>query len=136
MANFMLIHGAWHGGWCWHKVVAELSRRGHRVVAPDLPAHGDDSTTRELVTLEAYADRVVEHLDDVSGPVCLVGHSMGGMVISAVGERVPERIERLVARARHGAVSGLEFLNATHLRTYHQRTTVRHHGATACTSRR
>lgn len=111
MANFMLIHGAWHGGWCWHKVVAELSRRHHRVLAPDLPSHGDDPTPRERVTLESYVDSVVEHLDGLAGPVCLVGHSMGGMVISAVGERVPERIKRLVYLCAFVPADGMSLLS-------------------------
>jgi pimeloyl-ACP methyl ester carboxylesterase len=112
MANFMLIHGAWHGGWCWHKLVAELSRRGHRALAPDLQAHGHDATPRDRVTLDAYADSVIEHLNDFAGPVCLVGHSMGGMVISAVGQRVPERLERLVYLCAFVPADGMSLLSS------------------------
>ena len=46
MATFVLVHGAWHGAWCWDKVVPLLEAKGHTVVAPDLPGHGDDETPR------------------------------------------------------------------------------------------
>jgi pimeloyl-ACP methyl ester carboxylesterase len=96
MASFVLVHGAWHGGWCWHKVVAELQRLGHRAIAPDLPGHGEDATPAEKVDLLAYADRVCACIEAESEPVVLVGHSMGGLVISESAERLPDRIHSLV----------------------------------------
>ena len=111
MASFVLVHGAWHGGWCWHKTVAELEKLGHDVIAPDLPAHGDDSTPVCEVDLRSYATRICERLDDVEGRVVLVGHSMGGLVISEVAERVPERIHCLVYLAAILPVTGESFAN-------------------------
>lgn len=93
--EFVLVHGAWHGAWCWHRLTPLLEAGGARVVAPDLPGHGDDRTPAAEVTMEAYVDRVAEAVDACDGPVELVGHSMGGMVISAVAERIPERIAGL-----------------------------------------
>ncbi|HYW04037.1 MAG TPA: alpha/beta fold hydrolase [Gammaproteobacteria bacterium] len=96
MSTYVLIHGAWHGGWCWAKLAPLLEAQGHTVVAPDLPGHGDDATPTERVTLQAYADRVCEVLDAQSEPVVLVGHSMGGIVITQAGEQRPDRIRALV----------------------------------------
>ena len=58
MATCLLIHGAWHGGWCWRKVLPLVERKGHVALAPDLPGHGDDKTPTAAVTLQAYADRI------------------------------------------------------------------------------
>jgi pimeloyl-ACP methyl ester carboxylesterase len=94
--NFVLVHGAWHGAWCWKKVVPELTRRGHTVAAPDLPGLGDDRTPAGGVTLEDYAKRIAMVLDAQPERSVLVGHSMGGIAISAAAELRPEKILRLV----------------------------------------
>ena len=94
--TMLLVHGAWHGAWCWQGITPRLEAAGVNVIAPDLPGHGTDSTPRNQVTLDAYADRVIAAISGRSDRITLVGHSMGGVVISAVAERVPERIARLV----------------------------------------
>ena len=98
MATFVLVHGGWHGGWCWQKVIPFLEGAGHAVHAP---------------TLTGLAERAAElspdigldtHIQDVAGllqeknlqGVILVGHSYGGMVITGVVDAVPERIAHLV----------------------------------------
>lgn len=96
MGTYVLIHGAWHGGWCWDKVVSLLKKEGHKVEAPDLPGHGRDKTSIPEVSLEAYVDRVCQILDAQSEPVILVGHSMAGMVITQAAEYRPEKIKTLV----------------------------------------
>jgi pimeloyl-ACP methyl ester carboxylesterase len=96
MSTFVLVHGAWHGRWAWEKVVPLLEEAGHKVEAPDLRGHGDDKTPVPEVSLQSYADRVSEVLDGQSEPVILVGHSMGGIVISEVAERHPEKVRLLV----------------------------------------
>ena len=60
MAAYVLIHGAWHGGWCWDKVAELLRKAGHSVGTPDLPGHGADTTPLDLITLERYVDRALE----------------------------------------------------------------------------
>lgn len=95
-ATFILVHGAWHGGWCWRQVAARLVRLGHAVARPDLPGHGDDHTPMADITLEAYVARVQQVVEAAEPPVVLVGHSMGGVVISEVAERVPGHVDQLV----------------------------------------
>jgi pimeloyl-ACP methyl ester carboxylesterase len=94
--HFVLVHGAWHGAWCWYKTVTLLQADGHRVTVLDLPSHGTDGTPAAGVTLAAYAARVIAAIDAAAEPVILVGHSMGGIVISTVAEAVPAKISRLV----------------------------------------
>jgi pimeloyl-ACP methyl ester carboxylesterase len=79
MSTYVLIHGAWHGAWCWGKVVPLLQEKGHRVYTIDLPSHGADQTPVAQVSLKAYTDRVCEVLDGLDEPAILVGHSMGGI---------------------------------------------------------
>lgn len=85
MTTFALVHGAWHGAWCWERLVPELESAGHRTVAMDLPC--DDPSA----TFETYADVVVRALDDVGDDVVLVAHSMGGHTIPLVAARRPVR---------------------------------------------
>jgi pimeloyl-ACP methyl ester carboxylesterase len=96
MSTFILIHGAWHGGWIWDNVARLLRAQGHTVHTPDLPGHGADKTPVNEVTLRAYVDRVAAVIDDCPEPVVLAGHSMGGAVISQTAEERPERISALV----------------------------------------
>lgn len=96
MATFVLVHGAWHGSWCWELIKPLLELRSHRVLTPDLQ-YGDDAEgyqNENIVGL--WADKVASIIDDEVGPVILVGHSRGGLVISEVAERRPDRIEKLV----------------------------------------
>ncbi len=96
MSTYVLVHGAWHGSWCWEKVVPLLRQAGHQVQTLDLPGHGQDRTPIREITLAAYTKRVCETLDAQAEPVILVGHSMGGMVITQVAEERPEKIQTLV----------------------------------------
>ena len=96
MATYVLVHGAFHGGWCWQKVAPLLKVEGHRVDALDLPGHGDDKTPVAGMTLEANANRIRERVEAAGEPVVLVGHSMGGMSVTQAAELVPDRIARLV----------------------------------------
>jgi len=94
--TFVLIAGAWHGAWCWQKIVPLLEAQGHRVRTPDLPATGADISDPAKVTLESWARFVVDLIAAEAEPVILVGHSRGGAVISRVAEILPGRIRRLV----------------------------------------
>jgi pimeloyl-ACP methyl ester carboxylesterase len=96
MATFVLVHGACHGAWCWFKLIPEIEALGHRAVALDLPALGEDRTPVADVTYEMNVERVAGVIEAEREPVVLVGHSMGGATITGTAERVPERIGLLV----------------------------------------
>jgi len=93
MARFLLVHGSAHGAWCWREVVPRLNALGHEAIAIDLPSHGDDPLPTNSATLDLYAQRVIDHLTD---PTIVVGHSMGGYVISHAAEQAPALIDRLI----------------------------------------
>lgn len=96
MARYILVHGAWHGGWCWEEIVPGLEARGHVVVAPDLPGMGPAQEGVAPPTLDDWANFVAD-LARISGEgAILVGHSRGGLVISRAAELAPEAIVRLV----------------------------------------
>jgi pimeloyl-ACP methyl ester carboxylesterase len=96
MATYVLVHGAWHGGWCWHRIVARLEKAGHRALAPDLAGLGRDRTPPAAVTLASWVDAICALIDAENEPVVLVGHSRGGFVISQVAEYRPARVRVLV----------------------------------------
>jgi pimeloyl-ACP methyl ester carboxylesterase len=96
MSTFVLVHGAWHGGWCWHKIVARLQARGHTVHAPDMPGHGTDRAAIADVTLETIVAKIGGVIEAAREPVVLVGHSYGGAVITQTAEHYAESIANLV----------------------------------------
>jgi pimeloyl-ACP methyl ester carboxylesterase len=98
MATYVLVHGGWHGGWCWKKIVPLLRAHGHEVFTPTLTGLGERShLAHPLVDLETHVTDVVNVLvyEDLSD-VILLGHSNGGTLITAVAERVPERLAHLI----------------------------------------
>ncbi|HTI14183.1 MAG TPA: alpha/beta fold hydrolase [Dictyobacter sp.] len=97
MSTYVLVHGAWHGAWCWYRIIPLLEKQGHKVIAPDLPGHGADrSVTIAAGTLRSYTDRIKSIVEAQDEPVILVGHSLGGAVISQVAEEVPASVKKLV----------------------------------------
>jgi len=98
MADYLLVHGAWHGGWCWRRVAPLLRDAGHGVFTPTLTGLGERAhLAHEEIDLNTHVQDVVAVLEceDLSG-VILVGHSYAGMVISGAAERAADRIRRLV----------------------------------------
>lgn len=106
MTNYVLIHGAFHGGWCWSEVSAGLEAAGHNVVAPDLPGAGDDNTPLGDVTLALVVERVVETLRVLKEPAVLVGHSNGGVIVTQAAAQVPQMVSRLVYLAAFRPLHG------------------------------
>ncbi len=98
MAAFLLVPGAWLGGWCWRDVASHLRAEGHTVVAATLTGLGERAHLLDRQTgLDTHVDDIValmhyRYLKDL----VLVGHSYGGTVITAVAERVPDQIQSLV----------------------------------------
>ncbi len=99
MAGFVLIHGSWHGGWCFDQLAQLLRARGHAVVAPTLPGMGGTAAELAAVTLDGWAEFAVDQCRalraQAGGPVVLAGHSRGGLVVSTAAERDPQAMDGL-----------------------------------------
>ena len=98
MATFVLVHGAWAGGWKWRFVAPLLRRARHEVFTPTLTGLGERGHLASAdIDLEVHVEDVVALLEmEDLREVVLVGHSYGGMVVTGVAERAPGRIRRLV----------------------------------------
>lgn len=97
MTTFVLVHGAWHSGAAWDRVVPLLEAAGHRALAPDLTGCGGRADLiGPEVGLDTHVDDVARLLDKQDESVVLVGHSYAGMVITGAANRVPEKVFRLV----------------------------------------
>lgn len=94
--TYVLVHGAWQAPYVWNAVSSDLLHQGHKVIVIELPGHGADTTPPQNLTLDVYRDQVIKGLSDLAGKVILVGHSMAGMVITHVAEKIPFRIRKLV----------------------------------------
>lgn len=114
MARMVLVHGAFGRAACWDRVVPGLRAAGHDVEAIDLPGAGEDQTPVAEVTLDGYAQRVCEVLA-AGPPAVLVGHSMGGMVITQAASWRPEQIARLVYVAAFVPWDGQSLIDMTRL---------------------
>ncbi len=102
MSSYVLVHGAWHGGWCWDDVADGLRARGHDVVAIDLPEHDrPGTTTRIWATLGHYVEAVAGAVAAAPEPPVLVGHSMGGHVVQRFLESGSAARGVLVASVPH-----------------------------------
>lgn len=94
--TFILVHGAFQDASGWTDTIAALEAAGHKAIAVQLPGRGEDKTPLSDITLATYRDAVIAVIEAQDAPVILVGHSFGGMVISAVAEAIPAKIEALV----------------------------------------
>lgn len=98
MADYVLVHGAWHGAWCWRDVTRELVQRGHRVHAVTLTGLGDRKHLMSpLITLETHIADVINTIEaEELADVVLAVHSYAGMLGTAVADRLPRRLKHLV----------------------------------------
>ena len=99
MARFILVHGAWHGGWCWDEVSPRLTELGHQVRAPDLPGMGADAASGHVATLDEWAMFIAGIASAQDEPAILVGHSRGGIVISRAASSSIDMIRPLAIPA-------------------------------------
>jgi pimeloyl-ACP methyl ester carboxylesterase len=106
MSSIVLVHGAWSDASAWDVVRGQLIASGHQVAAPNLPAHGSDTTAPAQASLDGYVATVIAAAEQLGGPVVLVGHSMAGTVISSVAEQRPELVSHLVYLAAFALPSG------------------------------
>lgn len=101
--TFVLVHGSWHGGWCWARLARRLVAAGHRVLAPSLTGHADRAhLLSPAVGLSTHVEDIAallvhEEIDDA----VLLGHSYGGMVVTGVADRLPGRIRLLAYLDAH-----------------------------------
>ena len=96
--TFVLVHGAWHGGWCWRRVADLLSAAGHRVFTPTLTGLGERSHLMSpSITIDTHVDDIYNlmRFERLSN-VCLVGHSYAGTPISLVAEKMEAQISSFV----------------------------------------
>ncbi|MFP8881253.1 MAG: alpha/beta fold hydrolase [Myxococcota bacterium] len=92
--TFILVHGGAHGAWCWERMSPHLVGA---VVALDLPGRGSRPASLEAITVDDWVDAVVEAISMIAADrVVLVGHSLAGMVLPRVAERVSEKLERMI----------------------------------------
>lgn len=109
--NYVLVHGAWQAPYVWESVKTTLINEGNHVTVVELPGHGSDNTVPSTLTLNTYRDKVADAVSKMNGKVILVGHSLGGMIISAVAEQNPSKIEKLVYIAAYLPTSGQSLLD-------------------------
>ena len=97
-STYVLVHGAFHGGWCWHEVATRLRDRGHRVHTPTMTGLGERSHLMSLqISLATFIEDLLQtfRFEDLND-VVLVGHSFGGSLVSSLADRIPERLRHLV----------------------------------------
>lgn len=98
LRTFVLVHGAWHGGWCWRSVADVLRAHGHRVFVPSLTGLGDRAHLfSKDISLQTHVEDILSVVDSEElSDFVLVGHSYAGMVISGVADTLGERVSRYV----------------------------------------
>ncbi|RYF42616.1 MAG: alpha/beta fold hydrolase, partial [Comamonadaceae bacterium] len=98
MANFVLVHGAWHGGWCWRHVVQALAAAGHRAHAVTLTGVGERAHQMSpAITLETHITDVTNAIQmEEMSDVVLAVHSYAGMIGTALADRLTQRLRHLV----------------------------------------
>lgn len=116
MADFLLVHGACHGAWCWSDLIPALEKIGHTARAIDMPSHGSDATPVDQVTLDSCRDAV---LKAARADSLIVGHCWGGYPISAAAEADPTAMRGLIFLSAYVPVSGLSMIDLN-LRSGHR----------------
>ena len=98
MANFVLVHGAWHGGWCWVRVAESLTSAGHKVLTPTLTGLGDRAHLGDRDTnLDTHITDVISAIEaEELNEVVLCGHSYGGIVITGAADLIFEKLSSIV----------------------------------------
>ncbi len=96
--SYVLVHGAWHGGWCWREVKQGLRGMGHRVSTPTQTGLGERKhLLSKDITLDTFTTDIINHIEaEELNDLILVGHSFAGASITGVADRIPNRIRHLV----------------------------------------
>lgn len=109
--TYVIVPGAWSAPYAWQTVKAQLEASGQKVKVVQLPGHGTDQTPFSSLTLDKYRDYVISVIDSTNTKVILVGHSLAGMVISEVAEKVPSKIEKMIYVGAYLPQSGQSLLD-------------------------
>ncbi len=109
--TFVLVHGAWMAPYAWKTVKELLEKDGQLVIVVELPGHGSDQTPPQLLSIDVYKETVIKAINTTKGKVILVGHSLAGMVISAVAEQIPGKIDKLIFVGAYVPASGQSLLD-------------------------
>ncbi len=108
--KYILVHGAWQGGWCWEFLAKELQKQGHTVSCPDLPGHGKNSFPLSKVTYDIYYQSLEDEIKR-SDNVIIVAHSMSGILAAPLLDKHSERISHLFLIAAFVAQNGQSLLD-------------------------
>lgn len=107
--RFILIHGGFHGAWCWNRLVPELEKLGHQALALDLPGHGERAAERPA----NYLERVRPIVDALGDGDVLVGHSGGGYDICVAANEAPDKVGHMIFLAAGLPIEGRSVIEAT-----------------------
>jgi len=112
--TYVLVHGAWHGGWCWERVAIRLRAGGHRVFTPTQTGLGERSHLLSgSITMETFVQDLVNVVEfEELSDIILVGHSYGGRSVAGLADRMPQRIRRLVFLDAGLPEAGKSYLDA------------------------
>jgi pimeloyl-ACP methyl ester carboxylesterase len=113
----VLVHGAWQGPYVWDQTKADLEAAGYHVSVVSLPGHGDDVTPAYQISLQGYVDLVKAVVNSYDEPVILVGHSLGGAIITQTASEIPQKISKLVYIAGFIPESGKSVLDYAQMDT-------------------
>lgn len=109
--QYVLVHGAWQGAWCWEVLAAILRSKGHRVHSVDLPGHGLNQYPLAEVTYQLYYDWLKREINRFDEPVILVAHSMSGMIAAPLLDELPKKIDHLFLIAAYMPQKGQSLLD-------------------------
>lgn len=113
----VLVHGAWQGAYVWDQTEADLKAAGYRVSVVKLPGHGDDNTPAFQVSFQSYVEAVKTAINSYDEPVILIGHSLGGAVITQTASELPQKISKLIYVAGFIPQSGKSVLEYSNMDT-------------------
>ncbi|MCK0145360.1 alpha/beta hydrolase [Arenibacter sp. F26102] len=107
----VLVHGSWQADFVWEQTKKNLTAEGYQVSVVNLPGHGEDTTPASQIEFIDYVNTVKEAVNSYNQPVILVGHSLGGAVITQLASEIPNKISKLVYVAGYIPVSGKSVLD-------------------------
>ncbi len=105
MRHFLLVHGSWHGAWCWYKIAARLRSEGHTVTLIDLPGRGANKTKPVFIGMKSMLTHVLTYCPQ-NEKITTIVHSRYGVLASQLAEALPDRIERTIYLASFMLPSG------------------------------